>query len=71
MTIDLGPMSGSESEATSRLIRGVIETLPYYNERARAEECAKYTSKELLRATREDPMSVLVARTGAQVVGPR
>lgn len=47
----------------------VIQPLQYYNDRARAEEIAKYSPDNLLLLTKEDPDSVLVATANGEPVG--
>lgn len=65
----VSPISGNELEDVSRLVADVIQPLEYYNERARSEEIAKYGPTQLQAMSKEDPDSVLVARSGNSVAG--
>ncbi|MFZ2491416.1 MAG: GNAT family N-acetyltransferase [Thermoanaerobaculia bacterium] len=62
-------MADDEAIKTSVLIAAVIADLPYYNERAKRDETAKYAAAELTQLAHDDPDSVLVATMGSQIVG--
>src|SRR6266404_3727292 len=57
------------TRSTSELIRQLISTLSYYNDRARREESLKYVPAKLRAMTREDRDSVLLARYDKRTVG--
>ena len=59
----------TQAELAARLIKSVIEAIPYYNERAKHEETAKYGSQNLLALAQEDPDSVLLALISSEPVG--
>lgn len=63
------PMEPKEALATAELISSVIQSLSYYNARAKEEEIAEYSPEKLVRSVEEDPHSVLVAKRGKEVVG--
>ncbi|MDW7994832.1 MAG: GNAT family N-acetyltransferase [Gemmatales bacterium] len=63
------PMRPEEAEAVSALVAEIISALPYYNERARREEVAKYTPERLRSLVAEEPEAVLLARANHDVCG--
>ncbi len=65
----LSRMSADQAGAAAALIRQTIESLSYYNERAKQEELAKYGARELEQLTAEDPDSVLLATSDGELVG--
>lgn len=65
----IGPLHLSELSAAATLIQGVITPLEYYTPEARNAEVAKYTSDELEALATSDPLSVIVARSGGELVG--
>jgi ribosomal protein S18 acetylase RimI-like enzyme len=69
MQLTVSPMQPEEADAVALIVRSIIPTLHYYNERAKQEEVAKYSEGELRGMSREDPASILVARIGGRVVG--
>jgi len=62
-------MKSDEATTTALLLREVVAGLPYYNERAKSEELAKYGPEALARDVEADPDAVLVAVLDEQVVG--
>ena len=68
-TVTIRRMTTDASPALSSLIAEVIEALPYYNERARREEIAKYSAHSLAEYAREDPDAILVAWQDTTPVG--
>jgi ribosomal protein S18 acetylase RimI-like enzyme len=69
MSFDIAPLLPSQADAVSNLIASVIRPLEYYNQRAREEEIAKYSSEGLLALAAEDTAAVLVASAENDVVG--
>lgn len=69
MQVTVSPMQSDEAGHAARIIQSVIESLPYYNDRAKAEELAKYSETELQALNRLDPDSVLLARIDGTIVG--
>jgi ribosomal protein S18 acetylase RimI-like enzyme len=67
--IAVSPMHADEAATVASLMRSVIEPLGYYNDRARAEELAKYTPDALRAAAEEEHFAVLVARDDDRIVG--
>lgn len=65
----VGPIAEHEIEAVAALIKVTIESLSYYNERARRAELAKHSADGLHRLVAEDPQAVLVARDGCGPIG--
>jgi ribosomal protein S18 acetylase RimI-like enzyme len=58
-----------EPEQLSDLFRTVLRGLPYYNERAKASESAKYTADRLRQSASSDRGSVLVAHVDGKLGG--
>jgi len=58
-----------EAERTAQLFTRVLMPLPYYNETAKTSELQKYLPNSLRAAQLRDPDSVLIARTGHEIVG--
>jgi ribosomal protein S18 acetylase RimI-like enzyme len=71
--IAIAPLSvaqqSDEPERLSDLFRTVLDALPYYNERAKSSESAKYTANRLRQSASADPGSVLVAHVGGKLAG--
>jgi len=65
----IGPVAARELDALAALMRETIEPLPYYNERAKRSEYAKYSAAGLRALRADDPQAVLVAREGGALVG--
>lgn len=64
----MAPTCG-EPERLSTLFQSVINLIPYYNQRAKQAESAKYTADALRSKASADPGSVLVAQCDSQIVG--
>jgi ribosomal protein S18 acetylase RimI-like enzyme len=62
-------LDSSDAEALSVLFEEILRALPYYNDRARAAELAKYSTAGLQKLIKHDPNSVLVAKVGSDLVG--
>jgi RimJ/RimL family protein N-acetyltransferase len=58
-----------EPERLSDLFRTVLHGLPYYNERAKSSETAKYSTHRLRQSASADPGSVLVAHVDGNLAG--
>jgi ribosomal protein S18 acetylase RimI-like enzyme len=58
-----------EPERLSDLFRTIVDALPYYNERAKRSELAKYTADRLRQSASVDPGAVLVARVDGKLAG--
>ncbi len=69
MAFDISPIRPSECADLAVLVERVVSDLPYYSDRAKAEEIAKYTESELRGSMATDPDSVLVARNEERIVG--
>lgn len=67
--IAVSPMSDGDADGVSQLFAGVLAELPYYNEKAKRSEGAKYTAERLREAIRSRPDAVLVARSEGEIVG--
>lgn len=65
----VGPIAEHDIEAVAALIKVTIESLGYYNERARRAELAKYSADGLRALVAEDPQAVLVACDGSRPIG--
>lgn len=63
------PMRVEEANKVSGLITSLIQSLSYYNERARTEEANKYLPSELMTLLNEDVYSVLLAKDDEEIVG--
>ena len=59
----------NEPELLSELFRTILDGLPYYNERAKRSEVAKYTADRLRQSALGDPESILVARISDRLAG--
>ena len=62
-------LSPRMADQVSGLISRVVLSLSYYNQRAKAEEVAKYTADGLVNIVRDDPDAVLVAVVDHRPVG--
>lgn len=62
-------MRADEAQQVAMMIRNAIEPLDYYNDRARGEEMAKYRAEGLLAMSHEDADSILLARSGEDLLG--
>jgi ribosomal protein S18 acetylase RimI-like enzyme len=62
-------MRCAQAKLVRRLMHEVISHLSYYNLRARREELAKYTAKELFLMREEDKDSIIVAHCGGLLAG--
>ena len=69
MTVLVSPMLITEAARTAELVREVITPLEYYSAEARASEVSKYTPEKLKELVREDPLSVILARSGSNLAG--
>jgi ribosomal protein S18 acetylase RimI-like enzyme len=69
MQLTVTRMQPSEASEVAVIIRDIIRSLPYYNDRAKREEVAKYSEDELQCMSREDPDSILLARGDEGAVG--
>ena len=69
MPVEIMPMAAEEAATASELIGSLIQSLSYYNERARTEEVNKYTAPQLMEQISEDPDSVLLAKENEEIVG--
>jgi ribosomal protein S18 acetylase RimI-like enzyme len=67
--VTVGRVAKDEIDAVAALMRGVIEPLAYYNERAIAAELTKYSADQLRGLDEGDPQAILVARDGEDVLG--
>jgi ribosomal protein S18 acetylase RimI-like enzyme len=67
--IKIERMKRAQAKLVHRLLHEVISHLSYYNLRARREELAKYTVKELLLMRNEDKDSIIVAHYGGLLAG--
>lgn len=67
--VNIDRMPAHAAEQISSLMNEVIQSLPYYNERARREETAKYTASHLVSYVSDDPDAVLVAWQEATPIG--
>lgn len=68
-TVTVRRMARDEAAPVAQLVRDVVTAIPYYNDRARTEELAKYLPEELVRQVEDDPDAVLVAVLDDQLVG--
>jgi ribosomal protein S18 acetylase RimI-like enzyme len=59
----------ADAEALSVLFEQILLALPYYNDRARAAELAKYSAAGLKKLVEHDPSAVLIAKVGTDLVG--
>jgi ribosomal protein S18 acetylase RimI-like enzyme len=59
----------ADAEALSALFEQILGALPYYNDRARAAELAKYSPARLKELVKHDPGAVLIAKVGSDLVG--
>ena len=62
-------MGLTEAEALSQLFGQVVTALPYYNDIAKKSELAKYSPALLRESVSQDPDSVLVAKSGGNLLG--
>jgi ribosomal protein S18 acetylase RimI-like enzyme len=62
-------MRSEEADQLSQFFGQVLESLPYYNRRAKTGELAKYSPFRLRDAASTDPSSVLVAKIGQELAG--
>jgi ribosomal protein S18 acetylase RimI-like enzyme len=62
-------MKAPEADAVADLFQTILFALPYYNEKARSGELAKYSSSMLIGLIKTDPQAVLVAHSGHDPVG--
>lgn len=67
--LDVSGMRADEAEAVEDLFRTVVSPLTYYNQRALAEEVAKYRAARLSKMVQEDPDAILVARSETGLMG--
>jgi len=65
----IAPLRSDEAQQVADLISATISSLSYYNDRAKAEEIAKYGTRELTEYSNADPDSVLVAYCNNRPVG--
>jgi len=47
----------------------IVESLKYYNDTAKKDELAKYTSSELEKKIAEDELSIIIVRNDSELVG--
>jgi ribosomal protein S18 acetylase RimI-like enzyme len=62
-------MELGEAAQVAALLKSVIESTDYYNDRAKREEIAKYSGKDLEDEVAADPNAVLVARLAGEIAG--
>jgi ribosomal protein S18 acetylase RimI-like enzyme len=65
----VAPMNCDDADALSSVFGQILQSLPYYNQRAKTSEMAKYTPAKLKASVLGDPESVLVAKIRNQIVG--
>jgi len=65
-TIQVRPMTPTESMRVAPLVREVVLPLTYYSDAARAAEVAKYSAESLRDLVQDDPHSVLLAEAEGQ-----
>jgi ribosomal protein S18 acetylase RimI-like enzyme len=58
-----------DAQNLSSVIRTVIEAIPYYNEIAKSNEIAKYTSDSLIKKISDDQYSVIIASVNGEIAG--
>ena len=63
------PPDPGEVEAVSDLFTEIVTSLPYYNEKAKSAEIAKYTPGQLRRAMAADVEAVLIAKIDRSLAG--
>jgi ribosomal protein S18 acetylase RimI-like enzyme len=68
-TLNITPMLREEAQTVSDMITSIIQSLDYYNDRARLEEINKYSSAKLIESIIEGPDSILVARDAEEMLG--
>jgi ribosomal protein S18 acetylase RimI-like enzyme len=62
-------LNPNQVKPVADLVASTINSLTYYNDRARAEETAKYGPTQLVECVQGDPDSVIVAYCGSCPVG--
>ena len=68
-TAEIAAMTYSEAAPTGALFEAVLRDLPYYNNRAKAAELARYSAVGLQDLIRTDPTSVIVAKIDQEIIG--
>ncbi|MBA4071240.1 MAG: hypothetical protein C0497_05290 [Gemmatimonas sp.] len=68
-SVSIRRLAAAESPTVAALVAATVRPLPYYNERAKSEELAKYGSVELTALCASDADSVLVAWEGQKPIG--
>jgi RimJ/RimL family protein N-acetyltransferase len=69
MALIVSPMKAEQAGEAAALISRTISALPYYNDRAKREELAKYSESRLVDLAAEDSDAVLVAVDGERIIG--
>src|SRR5947209_17374564 len=69
LNANVSALDRGDAEVLSALFEQILRALPYYNDRARAAELAKYSAAGLQKLVEHDPGSVLVAKVGSDLVG--
>ena len=53
----------------SAFLYSIVESLPYYNQKAKISECAKYSGERLRKYLVNDSGSVIIAKFRTEVIG--
>jgi ribosomal protein S18 acetylase RimI-like enzyme len=67
--VQVRTLAPDEAHVVAALVRTVVGPLAYYSEAARAAEIAKYSAADLAGMAEGDAAGVIVAATGATIVG--
>lgn len=62
-------LASADASEAAGLIERTISSLAYYNDRARYAEIAKYRAPLLRDLLKDDPQSVIVAKSAATIIG--
>ena len=69
MNWTVGPVATHEIDSLAVLMRGTIQALTYYNERAIRAELEKFDATALRTLLEGDPLALLVARDDSGLIG--
>jgi ribosomal protein S18 acetylase RimI-like enzyme len=65
----ISALDGADAGELSALFERILLSLPYYNDRARKAELAKYSTAGLKKLVNNDTGAVLVAKVGTELAG--
>ncbi|MDR1982261.1 MAG: GNAT family N-acetyltransferase [Holosporaceae bacterium] len=58
-----------DSLQVAKLFRNIVSNLEYYNDLAKEHEIDRYSEKKIIEKINDDPLSIIVAESGNEIIG--